>query len=413
MIPTASRSMGDQRGGPDDRTVLVLNQYALPREKGGGTRHIDLFSRTPGWRPLIVAAGRDHYSQELFKTSDGRFHLVWVPGYTGNGLTRMVGWAIYAIRALTFGLTRPHLDAVYASTPSPLSPIAGWLVARLRRLPFVLEVRDLWPETLVSAGVLRRGSALHKALTALERWMVVRADMIVVVTPGWADHFDHLRVDRSRVVVVPNGTEVSDFEQATIHTKGDVPKSNGRLRAVYAGAHGQKDGIDLILDAASELPDIDFLLVGAGNVKQAAMLRARREDISNVQFRPSVPKNELAALLAECDIGVHAVSPLPVFRLGMSPNKLFDYMAAGLPIVSNMAEGLAAIVQDGECGRLGDSHSLTDCLREVADADPLQRSEWGENARRIVASGFSRTQAAEVLARLLDEVAAGQRGSDT
>lgn len=384
--------------------VLVLNQYALPRSQGGGTRHIDLFSRLPGWEPLIVAGGRNHYSQETFKTSDQRFRLVRVPGYDGNGHARILGWFVYALKAVATGLTRRHVDVVYASSPHMLAPAAGWLVARLRGAPFILEVRDLWPEALVSAGALRRGSFVHRLLTALEAWTARRAERIVVVTEGWEDHFAALGVTSSSITVIANGTEASDFAVADGRDELRRRESIEGFTAVFAGAHGAKDGIDHILDAASELKDVRFVLVGAGAAKADAVDRVQRECLGNVEFRHPVPKTQLPSLLAACDVGVHAVTPLSVFAKGMSPNKLFDYMAAGLPVVSNAAEALDRVMVDGQCGRLGAADELADCLRDVQRTSARQRAAWAERGRDLVATRFSRTAAAVQLRGVLDEV---------
>lgn len=392
--------------------VLVLNQFALPRSESGGTRHIDLFGRIDGWVPLIVAGNRNHYSQKVFRTDDKRFRLAWVPGYTGVGLARMAGWAIFAAQAAVIGLTRRKVDVVYASTPQLLLPVAGALVATTRRAPLIVEVRDLWPESIVGAGTLRRGSRLHRVLVRLERWIYHRADQIVVVTPGWEAHFAELGVDPQKVHIVPNGTEVDDFTVAedrdTLRRKEHI----SGFTAIFAGAHGPANALDLLLDAAKGLPDVKVLLVGAGSQKVRLQHRARAEHISNVEFRDPMPKAELALLLNACDVGVHSIESLPVFARGMSPNKLFDYMASGLPVVSNAEQGLREVIVDGECGYLGGPNSLRESLRKVYEATPEQRTEWGNRGREIVTARFSRSAAAARLGALLQATTTrGKRSS--
>lgn len=381
--------------------VLVLNQFALPRSQSGGTRHVDLFSRVDGWSPLIVVGNRNHYSQKVFRTDDKRFRLAWVPGYTGAGLARMAGWAMFAVQATAIGLTTRKVDVVYASTPQLLVPLGGALVATLRRVPLIVEVRDLWPESIVAAGALHRGSLLHQALVSLERWIYHRADQIVVVTPGWEDHFANLGVDLNKVHVVSNGTAAEDFivdeDRVTLRRTQRI----SGFTAIFAGAHGPKDGIELILDAATELPMINFLLVGAGSSKIQAEERVQRENLKNVEFRTPVAKSDLAGLLSACDVGIHAVTPMTVFEKGMSPNKLFDYMASGLPVVSNAEHGLRAVVVDGECGHLGGPGSLRASLHKVHQATPEQRTEWGNRGREIMRVRFSRSAAADELRQIL------------
>lgn len=384
--------------------VLVLNQYALPRSQGGGTRHVDLFGRLSGWQPVIVAASRNHATQERFTTRDHRFVLVHVPSYDSNGARRVFGWFVYLIKSVTIGMMSRDLDVVYASTPHLLTPLAGLLIAKVRRKPLVVEVRDLWPESIVAAGQLTRDSQLHRLMVAFEKGLYNAADRIVVVTEGWQSHFASLGIGQEKLVVIVNGTELEDFR---------VEGSREELRrrwgiktftAVFAGSHGPKDGLDLILDAARASPEIQFILVGAGIAKQAAMDRAEGEGLTNVAFRETVTKRELPGLLVSCDVGIHAVTPLSVFDKGMSPNKLFDYLAAGLPVVSNARHQLRSVLADDTCGRLGGSSDLAACLELVRQADSETLSRWRDAGTKLMRVRFSRHAAALVLTNLLDSL---------
>jgi len=318
-------------------------------------------------------------------------------------MSRLSGWIAYSAVALVRVVTMRRLDAVYGSSPHLLAPLAGLVAARVRHVPFVLEVRDLWPESIVAAGAMRAGSLIHRVLVAVERFLVRSADHIVVVTAGWEEHFASLGVDPTTTVsVITNGAETSDFAVAesreSLRDEYDISGFTG----VFAGAHGPKDGIDLILDAAKELPGVTFLLVGDGPSKQMAVSRARREGLSNLRFMEPVPKAELPRLLRACDVGIHAVTPLEVFLKGMSPNKLFDYLAAGLPIVSNAREALRGITIDGECGRVGEADDLAACLRDVVGATHRQRAEWSTNAITLMDLRYSRSAASQQLERVLD-----------
>ena len=382
--------------------VVVLNQFALPRTEGGGTRHIDLFSRVEGWEPLIVAGNRNHYSQNTFSTEDRRFALATVPRQAGGTAARLLGWILFSVQAFAITVTRRRLDLVYGSSPHLLTPLAGLLAARMRRVPFVLEVRDLWPESIVAAGRMRRGSAAHRTFLTLERYIAMHSAAIICVTGGWEQHFAALRVRADRIVVIPNGAEVADFQVSESREELRAALRITGFTAVFAGAHGPKDGIDLILDAAARLLDLNFILIGDGPVKPAAVARARREGLTNVEFRDPVPKQDLARLLRAVDVGIHAVTPYSVFTYGLSPNKIFDYMAAGLPIVSNAAPAISQILTDGECGRVAGSDELSQCLESVRQASDGQLHAWASRATTIVAERFSRTFAAGQLTAALD-----------
>lgn len=393
------------------RSVAVLNQFALPRTEGGGTRHVDLFGRLKSWTPILVAGSRNHGSQARIETLDRRFRLVWVPPHNRGAVGRVAGWVIYGIQAFAVTVSRRRLDVVYGSSPHLLAPLAGLLAARLRRVPFVLEVRDLWPESIVAAGMLREGSTIHRVLSRLERTLACSAHSIVVVTPGWEEHFADLGVPVERLTVIPNGADLDEF--AVRGSRENLRRDHGLTgyTAVFAGSHGPKDGIDLILAAAAELPEIDFVLVGDGAVKAARAEDARCRGLTNVQFRNAVPKSELAELLAACDVGIHAVSPLTVFDHGMSPNKLFDYMAAGLPVVSNARQGLKTVLRDGECGHVGGPESLAEGLRRVRAASVEERLAWSHRGREIILERYSRSVSAQRLESVLDAAASSRRAS--
>ena len=374
----------------------------MPRTQWGLTRNADLFSRVQGWRPVIISASRDHYSQTVFTTTDPLFTLVPVPAYRGAGIRRMLGWAVFAAMATAKGLTTSGVGLVFASTPHLLAPVAGYVVAVLRRVPFVLEVRDLWPESIVASGNLRRGSRLHTGLVGLERFLYQRAAQIVVVTAGWEDHFAELGVSLDKVHVVPNGTEVGEPIDSAGRTTLRRRFGISGTTAVYAGAHGPANGLDQVLDAALELPDVRFILIGAGAQKGTLIDRAKRENLENVEFRSPVPKFELNELLSACDVGIHVLAPWDLLSKGLSPNKVFDYMAAGIPVVSNCREGLRDVISDGLCGRVGNFDELTDCLRDVAAASSEQREAWGKAGRSLVEDRFSRTAAATRLTAILN-----------
>ena len=383
------------------KRVLVLNQFALPRDQGGGTRHVDLFSRLDGWSFVILAGNRNHYTQESFTTKDSRFRLIRVPSQDGGARQRLASWLAYCAGAAVRGL-RWRPDVVYASSPHLLAPLTGWILSRLTRASFVLEVRDLWPESFVAAGLLTRGSHMHQALSRLERFLVRRADEVVGVTVGWEPHFSSLGASMDQYTVVTNGTETSEFDIAESREALRQEQSIAGVTAIFAGAHGPKDGIECIIDAARSTPDVNFLLVGDGPLKEWAQREVQQEAISNVSFRAPVAKGELARLLKACDIGIHAVSPLPVFELGMSPNKLFDYLAAGLPVVSNAGEPVSRLVGDRECALVGGPDSLAANISRLRDLTHSQRVTRGAEGRSLVDTKFSRTKAARSLQRILE-----------
>lgn len=384
------------------RTALVVNQYAFPREYGGITRTFDMFSRLSGWDFGIITSKRHHTTGEIMTSVDPRFTLVPVPAYSSNGAKRVLGWALFAAEAFAVGLTR-KADLVFASSPQLLAPVAGLAVATLRRKPFVLEVRDLWPESLVSGGSLAEGSLVHRILVRVERTLYRHADRIITVTAGWEDHFRALGIDPAKVVVVPNGADLAEF---------DVPESKDELRAelgltgftaIFSGNHSTYVGLELIVEAAEQLPDVTFLLIGSGSRKTWAQDEVARRGLGNVRFHDQVPKDRLVRLLKAGDAGLHTVSPQSVFDKGMSPNKLYDYLASGLVVVSNAKEPLREVISDDEVGAVVNPTELVEGIRRVRDADAGTRERWLARARDLMADRFSLDASARRLQAALDE----------
>lgn len=385
------------------RHVLVINHYALPPSQGGGTRHVELFSRLDerNWSYRIIAANRASQSRRVYTTDHPAFDLVPVPAYDErNGARRVAGWVVFAIRCVYRGLKGQRPDVVYASTPHLLSALAGLVIARLRRARLVLEVRDLWPESLVEFGYVRRGSALHRFLTGLERRLYRAADKVVIVTPGWKQHVGSMGVPSHRISTVTNGSDPDFFAPRPGRTIRDIVGAEGPV-AIYAGAHGPPNGLDAVLDAAARLPEVHFALVGDGGAKRSLVERARAEAITNVHFLDPVSKETLAGFLWTADIGIHSLADSDLFRLGMSPNKVFDYMAARLPVVSNAGGQVADIITESGCGLASAPDDMSSAVAAILERTADERAEMGARGLAWLESNASREAVARTLEALL------------
>ncbi|MFI7488920.1 glycosyltransferase family 4 protein [Micromonospora echinaurantiaca] len=387
------------------RRVLILNHYAKPLSHAGGTRHVELFGRLKGWEWSIIAAGLDHVTRREFVPDDPHFVTVPVTGYTRNDHRRVLSWVSYARNAFFTALRQPRPDVVFASSPHILTPVAGWALARLRRSRFILEVRDLWPEAMVSTGYLRRGSLTHRGLRALERWLYRRADRIVIVAHGWRDYFAAAGADPAKLTWVSNSAEPEDFDlrHDLYRPLPDRVPVRGRL-FVFAGSHGPINGLGRLLDAVAKLPEHTFVLIGDGHDKQDLVRRAKAEGLTNLHFLDPLPKEELRGILGGADIGIHVLVDSPVYRLGASPNKLYDYLAAGLPVINNCPGEPEEILASSDSGLSVQTDELAAGLRKLAEMDDSTLLEMGRRGRQYIKDHRSRTVTAERLQRLLDEL---------
>lgn len=382
--------------GNGDR-VLVFNHFASPEGQPGGTRHIELYGGLDGWSCEILAADRNYLTrlpQHSYRPNPTTaYRTVWTLPYAGNGAARVLNWASYAVSATVVGLLTRHPTVVVGSTPHLLAPVAAWLVARIRRVPFVLEVRDLWPEVLVEMGQLSAGSRLYRALEALAAWVVARADAIVVLAPGVANALVERGADPSLVHHVSNGADLVPPLDDRAPARAALGVGPGEVLVVYAGAHGPANGLDLALDAAADLsvdhPQVRFVFVGDGPTKAALVARAGREGLANVHFADARPKSDMPEVLGAADVGLHVLADVGLFTFGVSPNKVFDYMAAGLPVLTNVPGDVGALVTGNGAGVAVDPDGIADGLRALLESSSDERAAMGERGRALIERDYA------------------------
>lgn len=385
-----------------ERRVLVLNHFAAPPGQAGGTRHFELFTRLTGWDHLIVASNLNPQTGERVKSEPG-FSVVSVPSYTNNGFRRICNWFAYARRAVLLGLRQRRLDVVYGSSPHLLAPLAGWIIATVRRVPFVLEVRDLWPQVLVDMGSLNASSLTYRALVSLESFLYSRAAMIVVMARGTEGVLLKRGIPQSKLRYIPNGADPSDFQ--TLKSRDALRRYYGfeRFTAVYTGAHGPANGLDLLLDASRDVPELDIVLVGGGIDKARLVKRAQAEQLNNVHFLDPVPKTEIPDVLAAADLGIHVLADVPLFQSAVSPNKVFDYMAAGRPVLTNCPGLVTDLVRESECGLGVVPHSLAEGLSKMVKLSTHELTKLGTSGRSWITTNQSRTAMARELKSALEK----------
>jgi glycosyltransferase involved in cell wall biosynthesis len=231
----------------------------------------------------------------------------------------------------------------------------------------------------------------------LARFLYRNATRIVVLARGVQQYLQRQGVDASRLVYVPNGADVSAFTER----KG---ATNGAVRVVYAGAHGPANGLDVVVEAAALLrddPRVAFLLVGDGPVKASLVQRARARHLTNIEFRDAVPKSRIPDVLASCDAGLMVLKDLPLFAFGVSPNKLFDYWGAGLPVICNVPGEVAGWVREANGGVQATDPTpaaLAEAVRALVSMSAEQRAALGKAGRDWVRREHDRP----VLAARLD-----------
>lgn len=305
----------------------------------------------------------------------------------------------FALRSIGLVFSEKY-DVLFATTTPLTAGIPGIVARWLRGKPFVFEVRDLWPELPREMGVIKNPILL--GLMSFLEWASYRsAHRCVGLSPGIVDGIVKRGVKRERITMVPNGCDLEIFADKSSSWRPDGVAAND-LMAVFTGTHGVANGLDAALDAANELKqrnrsDIKLVLIGQGKLKSALQKRVVREKLDNVIFHPPVDKAKLSGLLASADIGMQLLANVPAFYFGTSPNKFFDYIAAGLPVLNNYPGWLADIIQEHKCGFSvppDDPAAFADVL-EAAAGDHDTLLTMGGNARSLAEKEFSRTMLAD------------------
>jgi len=307
----------------------------------------------------------------------------------------------FALKSIVLVFTEKY-DVVFATTTPLTAGIPGILARWLRKKIFVFEVRDLWPELPKEMGVIKNPVVL-KLLSFLE-WASYRsADRCIGLSPGIVEGIAKRGVERSNIKLIPNGCDLGIFG-------GDIeiwrPEGvmEGDFTVIYTGTHGIANGLDNVLDVAKELKkrgrnDIKFVFVGQGKLKPQLEQRAKQEQLNNIVFCPPVDKKRLAGLMEFADLGLQVLANIPAFYYGTSPNKFFDYISAGLPVLNNYPGWLAEMIDKNECGYVVAAKNpsvFADTLEDaVEDKNKGYLQYMGENSRRLAEQSFNRDQLAD------------------
>ena len=317
---------------------------------------------------------------------------------------------LFAWQSIGLALSLKY-DLLFATSTPLTAGIPGIFATLLRRKPFVFEVRDLWPELPREMGVITNPVILW-AMGVLEWMSYHSARGCIGLSPGIVQGITRRGISPDRVAMVPNGCDLEMFNPLV----GDVLRPDGvgegDFVAVFTGAHGIANGLDAVLDAAGVLMergrgDIRLVFIGDGKLKPALVARAKREGLVNCLFIDSVSKLKLTAYLRGADAGLMLLANVPAFYYGTSPNKFFDYIAIGLPVLNNYPGWLAGMIKDNNCGLAIEPDNpiaFANALEKMAD-NPLLRKEMSSNARNFAVKEFDRAKLGNNFVNFLERMA--------
>jgi glycosyltransferase involved in cell wall biosynthesis len=406
--------------------VLYFHQYFATRRRSTATRSYELARRLVDRGHKVTIVSRD--TRMLETGRDGRPAGRLVAREQVDGIdvlflnipyanrystpVRLASFTAFTVAASVAGALERKPDVVFASSTPLTIGIAGLATARLKRVPFVFEIRDLWPAVPVELGALKSKAAVRSA-EWLERRLYDGAKKIVVLSEGAQQDLERRGIPSEKLSLIPNAADLDVFRPGVVDEEFRARHGlEGKFVALYAGAMGRANGLDQLVDAAEALQRqgeqrVVIVALGDGGERPGLEERARELGLENLRFLPPVAKEELAAIVGAADVTLTIFAPYPVLETN-SPNKFFDSLAAGKPAVVNLDGWVRRLVEEHDTGAwvpAGEPEALAWALSALA-GDPVRVERMGANARALAEREFSRDLMADRLVRTLEEAVA-------
>ena len=401
--------------------ILLINQVFVSPNEPGHTRHFEMgkYLKERGHELIIVASDLNYQTGQRTVERRGLYAEQVFDGvrvlrsYIYPAIHRSYFWRIIAFFSFMFSsiltaLRVKDVDLVLGTTPPIFQAVSALVVASLRGKPFLLEVRDLWPEFGISMGVLK-----NPIVIALSRWLenflYKRANHILVNSPAYREYMLAKGVPANKVTYIPYGTDVDMFnpsiDGSSIRKELDL---ENKFAVLYAGALGQANDIDTLLRAAERLKkeeSIKFVLFGDGKEKTRLVTEAQNKNLTNVMFAGTRPKKDMPMVVASADACLAILQDIPAFRTTY-PNKVFDYMAAGRPsiiVIDGITRELIEASHGGVYVTPADDAMLAQKILELAH-NPEQAKTMGANARDYLVKNLDRRDKLNETLNLLEKL---------
>jgi glycosyltransferase involved in cell wall biosynthesis len=400
--------------------ILLIHQAFAALDEPGGTRHHEIarYLAEQGHQVTVIASPISYLAGSQQKAPAWRTEAVddlgvrIIRAYTyqmqhKDTLRRMYAHLSFMLSSFLIGLSIKNVDIVWSTSPPFFQSGGSWLLARLKGARLLFEVRDLYPAFALAFGVVTNPLIIALAET-YEKFLYRSADQLMVNSPGY---IQHLKARGGKdIALIPNGADTSMFnpqeEGAAFRARHGL---QDKFIALYAGAHGQANDLAVIVDSAKYLANnkiIAIALVGDGKEKDALIARAAELSLTNIHFIPPIPKNGMAEALAAADACIAHLKPLELFKT-VYPNKVFDYMAAGRPLVMAIDGVSRDVVEKAGAGVIappGDARAIAAAIQYLAD-HPDEAKRMGRAGRAYLENHFDRARLAADFEKLMIQLA--------
>jgi glycosyltransferase involved in cell wall biosynthesis len=394
--------------------ILLIHQYFLEEDDAGGSRWNEMAKVwTEEGNEVVVLAGMIHansskkrpeYKRKYFvKKAQGNI-TVWrchvSESYNKSFTGRLWGYFSFMFSSMFAGLfkVKGSFDAIIVTSPPLFLGASGYIISRIKRIPFVFEVRDLWPESAIDTGVLTYKGVIKIAYW-FEKFIYRKARLINVLTPAFYKTLKEVKkVPEEKLILIPNASDFSLSEELLVNFDRESFRKemglDGRFVITYVGAHGVANHLQQILYAGKKLEDtkVLFLLIGHGMEKERLQKMAMEMEIKNVKFVDPVPKKEVFKYILASEMGASVLKKVDTFKTVYS-NKSFDYMSCKTPILMAIDGVSRELVEEAQCGIYVEPENIDEYDKNIRMylSDPERVIEEGNNGYEYAKKNFDRS----------------------
>ncbi len=394
--------------------VIIINHYASIPRWPGPTRNFDFAASLvkQGWKVYLLTCRFNHYLRGYLpnppKEEAGvKLKWIWSTPYQGNSLLRELNILFFSFCSFWRGLWIPA-EAIVTVTPPLESAFSGWLLARVKRIPFMLDVEDLWPDSIIAMGF--RNKLVIGWLRFLERFLYRHSDHFLTVAGEMKEYLRKQGVPDSKISMIPLGAnlppEFSSARRDEIRERYGWPEK--KIIAVYVGAHGPANALETLINAAKYLPEdtpVQIVLFGDGSDKPRLSKILSKSNLSNIKMEDPVPPEMVPQILQAADIGIASLKDTDTFKT-VRPNKLYEYMAVGLPVIcciSGEAGRFITEIGSGIQVTPEDASGLAETLEKLSQ-NAEYRQKLGKKGYDYVRTFGDRAQLAAVMGGIIEKV---------
>ncbi|MBL3645928.1 glycosyltransferase family 4 protein [Bacillus sp. RHFB] len=389
------------------KKVLYLHQYYKTNSSGGGTRSYEFATSMVEQGMKVEIITGSSIDQKYDEKKDGLVVYSTDTKYSNNMTKwrRILAFIDYNIKALIRGLKTKDIDIVFATSTPLTIGIPAVLISKLKRKKLIFEVRDVWPDVPIELGYINN-KYLIKLLKVLELWIYNNSKQIIVLSKGMHQNLLEKGIKSNKITIIENMSNLYLYDEVQSPIKDNSLKN--KFVCIHPGTMGHVNGLDFVLDVASRLKivdkDIVFLLIGEGNRKEDLKTRVENEELTNVIFKDSLPKKEIANVIKSSDIGIMCVDNNYKILEDNSANKFFDFLAGGLPVLINYGGWQKEIIEKYICGKSDIVASeMADTILDLK-RNPMLLKKMGDASRTLAENKYSDTLAKKKLLEILKKI---------